>query len=123
MAERDKLIDRARDELFSHINRCGVLQAAVEDQQQWMDETIEYVGERYPDLSDADLKELHAVGIRFCKPAIPHGADADNRGNGASDDSDGARSEALGEAADEAEAVASDEDENTVVQAEDANAA
>jgi hypothetical protein len=70
---KEKLKDRARDELFSHINRCGVLQAEVEDQRTWMDETIEYIGERYPELSDGDLGELHAVGMRFCKPAIPHG--------------------------------------------------
>ena len=73
---KEKLMDRARDELFSHINRCGVLQAAPEDQQQWMDETIEYIGERYPDLTDGDLRTLHDIGMRFCKPAIPHGADS-----------------------------------------------
>jgi hypothetical protein len=39
-----------------------------------MDETIDYIGERYPDLTDADLRDLHAIGIRFCKPAIAHGA-------------------------------------------------
>jgi hypothetical protein len=74
-----KLKERARDELFSHINRCGVLQASTDDQKTWMDETIEYIGERYPDLGDADLRELHGVGMRFCKPAIPHGADADSK--------------------------------------------
>ncbi len=41
-----------------------------------MDETIEYLGERYPDLTDIDLQELHEIGSRFCKPAIPHGADS-----------------------------------------------
>jgi hypothetical protein len=71
----EKLKDRARDELISHINRCGVLQASEEDQRQWMDETIEYIGERYPDLSDTDLNDLHGIGIHFCKPAIPHRAD------------------------------------------------
>ena len=71
-----KLKERARDELFSHINRCGVLQASPDDQKSWMDETIEYIGERYPDLGDADLHELHGVGMRFCKPAIPHGVDS-----------------------------------------------
>jgi hypothetical protein len=71
---KEKLLDRARDELFSHINRCGVLAAAEDDQRQWMDETIDYIGERYPDLSDGDLKGLHQIGIRFCKPAIAHGA-------------------------------------------------
>jgi hypothetical protein len=73
MTDKNKLKDRARDELFSHINRCGVLQAAEEEQRTWMDETMEYLGERYPDLSDADLKELYSVGMRFCSPAIPHG--------------------------------------------------
>jgi len=67
------MITRARDELFSHINRCGVLQAEHDDQQHWMDETIDYLAERYPDLGDGDLKDLYSVGIRFCQPAIPHG--------------------------------------------------
>jgi hypothetical protein len=67
------MINRARDELFSHINRCGVLQADEEDQRHWMDETIDYLAERYPDLSDGDLQDLYSVGIRFCQPAIPHG--------------------------------------------------
>ena len=71
----EQLKDRARDELFSHINRCGVLKAGAEDQKQWMDETIEYVRERYPDLTEADLSDLHGIGIHFCKPAIPHGVD------------------------------------------------
>ena len=72
---KEKLLDRARDELFSHINRCGVLQATEDDQRHWMDETIEYIGERYPDLSDGDLAGLHQIGVRFCRPAIAHGAD------------------------------------------------
>lgn len=69
-----KLLDRARDELFSHVHRCGVLHAEEEDQLHWMDETIEYIGERYPDLTDGDLRDLHEIGIRFCKPAIAHGS-------------------------------------------------
>jgi hypothetical protein len=73
---KEKILDRARDELFSHINRCGVLQAGDGDQGTWMDETIEYLGERYPDLTDGDMVELRDIGIRFCKPAIPHGADS-----------------------------------------------
>ena len=70
---KETVVSRARDELFSHINRCGVLQAGEDDQRHWMDETIDYLAERYPDLSDADLQDLYAVGMRFCKPAIPHG--------------------------------------------------
>jgi hypothetical protein len=71
----DKLMDRARDELFSHINRCGVLQASPEDQKIWMTETIDYLAERYPDLSDLHLDQLHNIGLRFCQPAIGHGTD------------------------------------------------
>ena len=70
---KENMVTRARDELFSHINRCGVLQAEGDDQQHWMEETIDYLAERYPDLSDSDLQDLHSVGIRFCQPAIPHG--------------------------------------------------
>jgi hypothetical protein len=70
---KENMLSRARDELFSHINRCGVLQAEDEDQRHWMDETIDYLAERYPDLTDGDLQDLYSVGIRFCQPAIPHG--------------------------------------------------
>ena len=67
---QEKIFAQARDELFSHINRCGVLSATDDDRTAWMNETIDYIGERYPDLVDPDLRELHAVGIRFCQPAI-----------------------------------------------------
>ena len=67
---KEKIFAQARDELFSHINRCGVLSATDDDRTTWMTETIDYIGERYPDLVDPDLRELHEVGIRFCQPAI-----------------------------------------------------
>ncbi len=70
MTDRNQLKERARDELFSHINRCGVLRAAHEDQEHWLDETMEYLGERYPDLGETDLRELRQLGLRFCRPAI-----------------------------------------------------
>ena len=70
---KENMVGRARDELFSHINRCGVLQAEEDDQRHWMEETIDYLAERYPDLTDSDLQDLYSVGIRFCQPAIPHG--------------------------------------------------
>lgn len=66
----EKLFAQARDELFSHINRCGVLTATDDDKTVWMDETIDYLGERYPELAKPELTELHSVGIRFCQPAI-----------------------------------------------------
>ena len=71
----ERLRDRARDELFSHINRCGVLQASPEDQERWMNETMDYIGERYPDLTEGDLGELRGIGICFCKPALTRGGD------------------------------------------------
>ena len=67
---KEKIFAQARDELFSHINRCGVLSATDDDRITWMTETIDYIGERYPDLVVPDLRELHEVGIRFCQPAI-----------------------------------------------------
>ena len=67
---KQELMDRARDELFSHIHRCGVLQATEPDQDSWMTETIEYLAERYPDLEVSELADLKAIGLRFCKPAI-----------------------------------------------------
>ena len=67
---KEKLLERARDELFSHINRCGVLKAVEGEQRLWMDETIDYIRERYPDLSEVDLSGLHEIGTRFCQPAI-----------------------------------------------------
>jgi len=76
MTDRNKLKDRARDELFSHINRCGVLEAAHEDQEHWLQETMEYLGDRYPDLDDTDLGDLYRVGMAFCRPAIANGKKA-----------------------------------------------
>lgn len=68
-------LDLARDELFSHIHRCGVLQAEAQQQQEWMDDTVDYMAERYPDLSEDSLTELKEIGMRFCRPVIRHGKD------------------------------------------------
>lgn len=68
-----KAIDSARDELFSHIRRCGVLEAEDDQREAWMVDTVEYLGERYPDLSRDDLDELAAIGHRYCQPAIAYG--------------------------------------------------
>ena len=56
-----KLLDRARDELFSHINRCGVVDASEADQTEWMNDTIDYLGERYPTLAH--------TSYAFCTPS------------------------------------------------------
>lgn len=63
--------EQARDELFSHILRCGVLEAAEEQQREWFDDTVEYLAERYEDLTAAELAELRTLGERYCKPVVP----------------------------------------------------
>jgi len=66
-------LDRARDELFSHINRCGVLEATDDQQKEWMDDTLKFIEERYPELSGGELEQLEQLGLRYCKPVIRHG--------------------------------------------------
>jgi hypothetical protein len=69
--ERDlSALDKARDELYSHILRCGVLQATAEHQKEWFDDTIEYMAERYPSLSEEDVRDLRQLGERYCQPVI-----------------------------------------------------
>lgn len=72
--QREKSVfDRARDELFSHIHRCDVIGASEEQQVEWMDDTLHFMAERYPDLTGAELQQLRTLGLRFCQPVIPHG--------------------------------------------------
>ena len=59
---------QARDELFSHILRCGVIDALPEHQKDWFDDTMGYVADRYNDLSTAELAQLRALGERYCQP-------------------------------------------------------
>ena len=66
-------LDDARNELFSHIHRCGVMKATEEQQVEWMKDTVEFLGERYPSMGEAELKELHDIGLRFCRPVIVNG--------------------------------------------------
>lgn len=62
--------DQGRDELFSHILRCGVLEAAPEHQKEWMDDTMQYIADRYTDLSAEELAQLRVLGERFCQPVV-----------------------------------------------------
>lgn len=62
--------DQARDELFSHILRCGVLEADPENQKEWMDDTMQYLGERYSDLDEEQLGQIRVLGDRFCRPVV-----------------------------------------------------
>ena len=73
---RNSQFDRARDEFYSHVIRCDVLEAHMEDRLEWLAETMDYMAGRYPDLTDLELAQLEIVGRRFVKPAIPHGSHA-----------------------------------------------
>ena len=53
--------DQARDELFSHILRCGVIEADLEQQKAWMDDTMQYIAERYSDLGEEPSVEGDVV--------------------------------------------------------------
>jgi hypothetical protein len=59
---------QARDELFSHILRCGVIDALPEHQKDWFDDTMGYVADRYEDLSEEQLAALRTLGERYCQP-------------------------------------------------------
>lgn len=66
-------MDRARDELMSHVVRCEVFDAAMDHRREWLDETMDYMAERYPEFSDLQLTQLEMIGRQFIKPPIPHG--------------------------------------------------
>jgi len=61
-------LDEARDELFQHIMKCGVIGSAPEDQAEWFDATMAYFTERFPELSKLELVQLRTLGERFAKP-------------------------------------------------------
>jgi hypothetical protein len=61
-----RLFDQARDELFSHILRCGVLEALPEHQKEWFDDTMLYL----EDLSEEELGQLRVLGERYCQPVM-----------------------------------------------------
>lgn len=61
--------EEARDEMFQHIMKCGVIGATPEDQKDWFDATMTYLAERYHELSPRQINELRVLGERFCQPA------------------------------------------------------
>ncbi len=62
--------EQARDELFSHILRCGVLEAAPEHQKEWFDDTMLYLADRYEDLTEPEIEQLRTLGERYCRPVV-----------------------------------------------------
>jgi hypothetical protein len=68
------LFEQARDELFSHILRCGVLEAGPEHQKEWFDDTMLYLADRYDGLDESQLTELRVLGERYCRPVVGRNA-------------------------------------------------
>lgn len=66
--------EEARDELFQHIMRCGVVESAPEYHGEWFGETMQYMTERFPELSPEQLSELRKLGERFAQPPKKHDA-------------------------------------------------
>jgi hypothetical protein len=66
--------EQARDELFSHILRCGVLEATPEHQKEWFDDTLLYLADRFTDLTETELHELRVLGERYCRPVVARAA-------------------------------------------------
>lgn len=60
--------EEARDELFQHIMRCGVVGAEPEHQAEWFGETMTYMTDRYPELTAEQIEELRKLGERFAQP-------------------------------------------------------
>ena len=60
--------EQARDELFQHIMRCGVVGADPEHVEEWFAETTKYMTERFPELSEQQIEELKTLGLRFAQP-------------------------------------------------------
>jgi hypothetical protein len=60
--------EEARDELFQHIMRCGVVGSDPEHQEEWFNDTMAYMTDRYPELSPEQMAELRKLGSRFAQP-------------------------------------------------------
>lgn len=61
--------DQARDEMFQHVMRCGVIGSEPEHQKEWFDETMKYLSERYHELNKKEIVDLRVLGERFAAPA------------------------------------------------------
>jgi hypothetical protein len=48
--------------------RCGVVGSAEEHQAEWFTETMQYMKDRYPELSAEQVEELRKLGERFAQP-------------------------------------------------------
>jgi hypothetical protein len=48
--------------------RCGVVGAEPEHVEEWFAETIKYMTDRFPELSETQIGELKTLGLRFAQP-------------------------------------------------------
>ena len=60
--------EQARDEMFQHIMRCGVIGAEPVHQTEWFNDTMAYLEDRYHELSPTELADLRTLGERFVQP-------------------------------------------------------
>src|SRR6266550_734106 len=60
--------EQARDELFSHILRCGVLEATAEHQKEWFDDTMLYLA----DLGTAQNVHPHPFRAGPRRAVLPY---------------------------------------------------
>lgn len=54
--------------MFQHVMRCGVIGSEPEHQKEWFDETMNYLAERYHELSKKEVTDLRVLGERFAAP-------------------------------------------------------
>jgi hypothetical protein len=71
------VFEQARDEMFQHIMRCGVIGSDPEHQAEWFNDTMPYLADRYHELSETELGELRTLGERFSQPAKAKPADVE----------------------------------------------
>ena len=63
------VFEQARDEMFQHIMRCGVIGSEPEHQAEWFNDTMPYLADRFHELSQSELADLRTLGERFSQPA------------------------------------------------------
>jgi hypothetical protein len=56
-----RLFAEAQEELISHLLRSNVTDLAAGLQQVWLDDTIAYLGDRYPRLGGTALRRLRTL--------------------------------------------------------------
>lgn len=56
-----RLFAEAQEELISHLLRSNVTEVDSATQGAWLEETIAYLGDRYPKLSGGALRRLRAL--------------------------------------------------------------